>query len=86
MIFLTTVGSKQSQAFSSLGLYQSRGATFIEHDHWLLLAHFGDPMAEYGAVRNYVGILDLCQRNLLRFTGRDRTLFLNRYISNDQRQ
>jgi aminomethyltransferase len=66
-----------------LGLYQSRRATFIEYNHWLLPAHFGDPIAEYEAVRNQVGILDLCQRNLLRFTGRDRTSFLNRSITND---
>ena len=65
-----------------LGFYQSKRATLIEHGHWLLPAHFGDPIAEY-AVRNHVGILDLCQRNLLGFTGRDRTSFLNRLISND---
>src|SRR4030095_461654 len=66
-----------------LGVYQSKRATLIEHDHWLLPAHFGDPIAEYEAVRSHVGVLDLCQRNLLRFTDRDRTSFLNRLISND---
>ena len=44
-----------------LGLYQSKRATLIEHDHWLFPAHFGDPIAECEAVRNHVGILDLCQ-------------------------
>jgi glycine cleavage system aminomethyltransferase T len=66
-----------------LGLHQSRGATLIEHDHWLLPVHFGDPLTEYDAVRNHVGILDLCQRNLLRFTGDDRRSFLNSLVSND---
>lgn len=55
----------------------------IEHEHWLLPAHFGDPVAEYHAVRNHVGILGLCQRNLLRFTGYGRTSFLNGMLSND---
>jgi hypothetical protein len=27
-----------------LGLYQSKRATLIEHDHWLLPADFGNPM------------------------------------------
>jgi glycine cleavage system aminomethyltransferase T len=66
-----------------LDLYRCRGATMVEHEHWLLPAHFGDPVAEYHAVRNSVGILDLCQRNFLRFTGSDRTSFLNGMVSND---
>jgi glycine cleavage system aminomethyltransferase T len=66
-----------------LDLYRARGATLIEHAHWLLPAHFGDPVAEYDAVRNHVGMLDLCQRNLLRFSGYDRTSFLNGMVSND---
>jgi glycine cleavage system aminomethyltransferase T len=66
-----------------LDLYRARGATLIEREHWLLPAHFGDPFAEYDAVRNSVGILDLCQRSLLRFTGYDRASFLNGRVSND---
>ena len=46
-------------------------------------AHFGDPVAEYDAVRNHVGVFDLSQRNLLRLTGHDRTSFLNGMVSND---
>jgi glycine cleavage system aminomethyltransferase T len=66
-----------------LDLYRARGATLIEREGWLLPAHFGDPVAEYHAVRNHVGILDLCQRNILRFTGYDRISFLRDRISND---
>ncbi len=66
-----------------LDLYRSRGATLVEHEHWLLPAHFGDPLAEYHAVRNGVGMLDLCQRNLLRFHGDNRTSLLNDIVSND---
>ena len=63
--------------------YRATGATLVEHQHWLLPAHFGDPVAEYDAVRNDVGVLDLCQRNLLRVTGHDRTAFINGTLSND---
>jgi aminomethyltransferase len=66
-----------------LDLYRVRGVKLVRTGHWLLPAHFGDPAAEYDAVRNHVGILDLCQRNFLRFTGQDRTRFLNNSISND---
>jgi aminomethyltransferase len=66
-----------------LDLYRSREATLIEVGDWLLPAHFGDPIAEYHAVRKHVGIFDLCQRNLLRFNGENRTAFLNENVSND---
>jgi aminomethyltransferase len=66
-----------------LDLYRARGATLVARDDWLLPAHFGDPFAEYDAVRNHVGLLDLCQRSFLRFTGVDRIAFLNDSVSND---
>jgi aminomethyltransferase len=66
-----------------LDLYRARGATLIERDSWLLPAHFGDPVAEYQAVRNHVGVLDLCQRTFLRFTGADQIGLLNDSVSND---
>jgi glycine cleavage system aminomethyltransferase T len=49
----------------------------------LLPTHFVDPMAEYDAVRNHVGIFGLCQRSFLRLTGLDRMTFLNNLLSND---
>jgi glycine cleavage system aminomethyltransferase T len=66
-----------------LDLYRARGVTLIERERWLLPANFGDPVAEYHAVRNHVGLLDLCQRNILRLTGYDRISFLRDRISND---
>jgi glycine cleavage system aminomethyltransferase T len=66
-----------------LDFYRSRGVTLIEYDDWLLPAHFGDTVAEYHAVRNRVGMLDLCQRNLLRLKGENRTAVLNNNVSND---
>jgi aminomethyltransferase len=64
-------------------LYRSRRATLVEDGNRLLPAHFGDPMVEYDAVRNHVGIFDLGQRSLLRLIGLDRMAFLNSLISND---
>jgi hypothetical protein len=60
-----------------LGLYQSKRATLIEHDHWLFPAHFGIRL------RNTNGSKP-CRytRSLPGFTGRDAS-FLNRLISND---
>ena len=46
-------------------------------------AHFGDSLREYSAVRHQVGLLDLCQHHLLRFSGDDRVSFLNGMVSND---
>jgi glycine cleavage system T protein (aminomethyltransferase) len=66
-----------------LDLYRGRGASLIEREGWLLPAHFGDPIAEYHAVRNHIGILDLCQRNCLRLTGHDRISLLKDRVSND---
>jgi aminomethyltransferase len=64
-------------------LYRTKRATLVEHGHWVLPAHFGDPLAEYQAVRTRVGLFDLCQRSLVRFTGDDRASFLNGMVSND---
>jgi aminomethyltransferase len=64
-------------------LYRSRRATPVEDGDRLVPAHFGDPIAEYDAVRNDVGMFDLGQRSLLRLTGLDRMTFLNSLVSND---
>ena len=65
--------------------HQSGGAKFGERDGWLLPAHFGNPAAEYGAVRSAVGLMDLSYRGLLQFTGPDRLSFLQGMLSNDLR-
>lgn len=66
-----------------LHLYRAKGATLVKHGQWLLPAHFGNPLGEYYAVRHRVGLLDLCQRSFLRFTGDARTSFVNSMVSND---
>ena len=65
--------------------HKSNGAVFTERDGWLLPDHFGDPLAEYRAMRSTVGLIDRCHRGLLQFTGPDRLSFLQGMLSNDLR-
>lgn len=66
--------------------HRANGAHFVEQEGWILPLHFGDPLAEYRAVRSRVGIFDLCHRALLRFTGPDRVSYLQGMVSNDVKQ
>lgn len=65
--------------------HRAHGAEIKEHGDWPLPVHFGDPMAEYRAVRSHVGLIDLSHRGLLQFTGPDRLSFLQGMLSNDLR-
>jgi folate-binding protein YgfZ len=65
--------------------HTANGAEFLERDGWLVPASFGDVMAEYRAVRDAVGLLDLSHRGLLQCTGPDRLSFLQGMLSNDLR-
>src|SRR5262245_57382161 len=65
--------------------HQSSGAKFVERDGWLVPAHFGNPAAEYAAVRSAVGLIDLAYSGLLQVTGPDRLSFLQGMLSNDLR-
>jgi folate-binding protein YgfZ len=65
--------------------HRRNGARFVVRSGWSLPEHFGDPAAEYDAVRRGAGLLDRCQHALLRLTGGDRTAFLNGMVSNDVR-
>ncbi|MGH7828664.1 MAG: hypothetical protein ACREP8_00670, partial [Candidatus Binatia bacterium] len=58
-------------------------AQFREENGWSMPAHFGDPLQEYGAARSGVGLFDLCDHSLLRFTGSDRVSYLHGLVSND---
>jgi aminomethyltransferase len=64
-------------------VHQALGAIFTEVAGWELPQHFGDPEAEYRAVRQGVGLCDLSQRGLVRVTGTDRQRFLHAMVSND---
>ncbi len=64
-------------------IHRANGAEFREEDGWRLPLHFGTPLDEYHAVHSRVGLLDHCDRTLLRFTGEDRVPFLQGMVSND---
>jgi len=65
--------------------HQSSRAKFVERDGWLVPGHFGNPTAEYAAVRSAVGLIDLAYCGLLQVTGPDRLSFLQGMLSNDLR-
>lgn len=66
-------------------LHQRQGATFAEHEGWLLPERFGEPASEYAAVRQSAGLFDLAHRAMLQFTGDDRLSYLQGMLSNDLR-
>jgi folate-binding protein YgfZ len=45
--------------------------------------HYGNPQAEYRALRRGFGLIDLSNRGLIRVEGRDRQRFLNAMLSNN---
>ena len=47
-----------------------------------IVTTFGQPEAEYAAVRKACGLMDLPQRGVLELSGRDRLSFLNNLITN----
>lgn len=63
--------------------HQALGAHFDERGGWELPLHYGDPLAEYKAVRNQVGLTDLSARGRIRVIGDDRVTWLQSIISND---
>lgn len=71
------------QRSSLYAIHQARGATFTTIGGWELPQHFGEPAAEYRAVRQGVGLCDLSHRGLVRVTGADRQRFLHAMVSND---
>jgi len=63
--------------------HETAGATFREVAGRQVPEHFGDPAAEYAAVRNAAGLIDLSHQGKVRITGGDGRDFLNRMLSND---
>jgi folate-binding protein YgfZ len=76
---------RMANASTLIEWHRSNGASIIERDDWLLPASFGDASAEYCAVRESVGLIDLPHRGLLQFSGPDRLSFLQGMLSNDLR-
>ncbi len=63
--------------------HKENRAVFLERDGWKLPARFGDPGAEYEAVRSGAGWLDLADRTLVSVTGPDSVEWLQGMVSND---
>src|SRR2546423_8334486 len=71
---------KQSRLYEQ---HLKQGAVLTEVTDWQMPAHYGDPAAEYTAVRNGMGVADLSHRGKIRVTGEDRVKWLQSVISND---
>src|SRR5881409_729549 len=65
------------------GLEAARGARFGEYHSWEIAQDYDDPNAEYRAVREGSGVLDVCYAGKLRVSDRDRVRYLNNMLSND---
>lgn len=55
---------------------------FQPYDRLEIVSTFGEPQAEYAAIRKSCGLMDCPQRGLLELTGRDRLPFLNNLLTN----
>src|SRR5258705_5828716 len=65
--------------------HEQLGASFGEQDGWLLPKSYGDVAAEYKAVRENAGLLDLSPRGRVRVSGSEAIMFLNGLITNDMK-
>lgn len=65
--------------------HQSKGAMFAPINGVEAILHYGDPHAEYAALRQSAGLLDLSHRGRLVVTGADRLRFLNGQVTNKVR-
>ncbi len=63
-------------------LHDQPDAEFTAWDAIEIVATYGEPQAEYAAVRKSAGLIDLPQRGILELTGRDRAAFLNNLLTN----
>lgn len=63
--------------------HETHGAHVIDDRGIALPASFTDPLREYHAVREKVGLIDASFRVSLRMTGEDRVSFLQGIVSND---
>jgi glycine cleavage system T protein len=64
-------------------LHRAQGAAIRELEGWLLPASYGDPTAEYAALRHAAGVIDRSMLGKVAVTGRDRQSFLQGMLSND---
>jgi folate-binding protein YgfZ len=63
-------------------LHEQAQAEFQPYDQLQIVSTFGQPQAEYAAVRKACGMMDQPQRGVLELSGKDRHSFLNNLITN----
>lgn len=63
-------------------LHRQADAETQAYDQMEIVSTFGEPQAEYAAIRKAAAIMDLPQRGVIELTGKDRHAFLNNLITN----
>jgi folate-binding protein YgfZ len=63
-------------------LHAESGTHWLAVDGWRVPADYGDPMAEYAALRRGAGVIDLSLRGKLHVVGPDRASFLDGMVTN----
>jgi aminomethyltransferase len=71
-----------SPANPLLELHRAGEAEFQHWDAIQIVQTFGEPQAEYAAIRKSCGLIDLPQRGILELSGKDRLPFLNNLLTN----
>lgn len=65
-----------------LGLHETANAEMQAYDQLQIVSTFGEPEAEYAAIRKSAALIDQPQRGVLELTGKDRLAFLNNLLTN----
>ncbi|MBC7785860.1 MAG: aminomethyl transferase family protein [Burkholderiales bacterium] len=65
-----------------LDLHRQAEAEFQAYGPAEIVSTFGEPQAEYGAVRKACGMIDQPQRAIVEISGKDRLTFLNNLLTN----
>lgn len=63
-------------------LHEKADAEFQAYDQVQIVGTFGEPEAEYAAIRKAAALIDQPQRGILELTGKDRLPFLNNLLTN----
>lgn len=63
-------------------VHDAAGAEFQPYERLEIVATFGEPQAEYAAIRKGAALVDEPHRGILELTGEDRHLFLNNLLTN----
>jgi len=63
-------------------VHRQAEAEFQQYGSYEIVSTFGEPQAEYAAIRKSAGLIDFSQRGVLKLTGKDRLTFLNQLLTN----